>query len=109
VPLSTDVGAVGELITDGADGLLVAPGSEGAIVEAFVAQLARLAAERGELGRLSVGAAKRAGQLNWSRSAEPLLELMQEWFPNRLALPRLRRPRVIRIQSQAAAGKTEAV
>jgi hypothetical protein len=34
---------------------------------------------------------------------------MQEWFPNRLALPRLRRPRVIRIQSQAAAGKTEAV
>ncbi|HVX79726.1 MAG TPA: glycosyltransferase family 4 protein, partial [Devosiaceae bacterium] len=109
VPLSTDVGAVGELITDGADGLLVAPGSEGAIVEAFVAQLARLAAERGELGRLSVGAAQRAGQLNWSRSAEPLLELMQEWFPNRLALPRLRRPRVIRIQSQAAAGKTEAV
>ncbi len=103
VPIATDVGAVDELVRDGVDGLLIKPDSEGGIVDSFVTQLSRLAQDRAVLRDLSDAAARRASELTWDRSAEPLLELMQTWFPERLTVRAKPKKRVFQIKGQTTA------
>lgn len=54
VPIVSDIGALGERVTDGVDGLKVTPDSPGAIAEA----IERLVHERGLLERLRAGGAE---------------------------------------------------
>jgi glycosyltransferase involved in cell wall biosynthesis len=103
LPIATDVGAVSELIADGHDGLLVGADSEGGIVEQFAAQLTRLSADRALLRQMSEAGAERAAKLNWSQSAEPLLAMVEEWFPDRMSLPRKTTRRVIQIKKDRKA------
>ena len=100
VPISTAVGAVEELINDGVDGMLVRSGNDGAIIDAFVSHLTRLARDRDLLQLLAAAAVERAAGLNWAQSAEPFLELLRTWFPNRLSLPNKPTKRLIQIRSQ---------
>lgn len=102
VPLCTAVGAVEELVTDGKDGLLVSPHNETGIVDGLVNHLTRLSEDRQTLRRLSANAAERTSTLKWSRSAQPLLELLHEWFPHQLKVERGHKRRLIQIRSQAA-------
>lgn len=102
VPVCTAVGAVEELVSNGKDGLLVAPDNEAGIVDGFVGHLTRLSEDRELLRLLADAAAHRTSALNWPRSAEPLLSLIHDWFPNRLTVERKRQPRLIQIRSQAA-------
>jgi glycosyltransferase involved in cell wall biosynthesis len=64
-PVVTRVGGNAEVVTDGVDGLLVAPRRADALAEAYVA-LARDPARRGSLGR---AAADRAGDFDIARTA----------------------------------------
>jgi glycosyltransferase involved in cell wall biosynthesis len=100
VPISTAVGAVEELIADGADGLVVPHGSDGVVVRGFVETLTQLANDRKLLGKLSGGGAKRAASLNWERSAEPLLGLLADWFPEQVAAPKRTKRRLISIRTE---------
>jgi glycosyltransferase involved in cell wall biosynthesis len=75
VVVATDVGAVGEIIEDRVDGFLL-PGDAGdfAIVAGFVAILNRLAADRGLLCQVGLGAAARLAGSSWRRNMEGWME-----------------------------------
>ena len=62
-----------------------------------------LGADRALLHKLSEAGAERAAKLNWSQSAEPLLALVEEWFPERLTLPKKPTRRVIQIRKDRKA------
>ncbi|WP_062111204.1 glycosyltransferase [Aureimonas sp. AU40] len=100
VPLSTAVGAVEELVSDGQDGLLVRAEGEGAVALAFADALARLAGDRAELARLRDGAAARAAETRWERSTEGVLKLLDGWFPKRLANLPKGAPRLIQVRAK---------
>jgi glycosyltransferase involved in cell wall biosynthesis len=103
VPISTAVGAVEELIKNGTDGIVIPHRSDGVVVRGFVETLTQLAGDRKRLGKLSDAGAKRAASLNWERSAEPLLGLLADWFPEQVAAPKRPKRRLISIRSERSA------
>ena len=74
VPVATDVGAVAEIVRHGEDGWLL-PGQapDAAVVQAAVAALRALDADRGLLGRMSAAAAARLATARWE-------DTMREWM-----------------------------
>ncbi|TDG09045.1 glycosyltransferase, partial [Paracraurococcus ruber] len=82
VPLATDVGALGEAVAHGEDGLLV-PGTlpEEAIIAGFVDALRALAADRARLLALGERAAARAGALEWDVTMRPWLDRLDALVP----------------------------
>jgi glycosyltransferase involved in cell wall biosynthesis len=82
VPVATDVGAVGELIDDGVDGLLLQDGPDDEVVDALVGHVARLAADRATVAVLAQRAIRRASAADWATSCAPLLDRLVEWFPD---------------------------
>ena len=63
-PVATAVGGIPEVVTDGAHGILVAPGDP----EAVAAALVRLADDAAERARLGAAAARRAGDFDIART-----------------------------------------
>ena len=77
VVIATDVGAVGEIVTDRVDGFLVdASRAEAAIIGEFVAVICELALDRGLLHRISVRAAARVAGLRWSDTMADFISAM---------------------------------
>ena len=103
VPIATAVGAVEELIEHDVDGLLVRQENDSSVIDGFVSQIARLAADRGAFAALSVAAAERGSRQSWERSAEPLLDMLAGWFPDRIAVARKPVQRLIRIKTRSRA------
>lgn len=67
--LSTDVGAVSEIVTHGVDGLLVSVNEdEETIVSAFCSHLQRLAGDRRLARAIGLRAARRASRVRWGRN-----------------------------------------
>jgi glycosyltransferase involved in cell wall biosynthesis len=83
VPVAAAVGAVGELITHGRDGILLEGADDWSVASALAAVVERLAADRETLAQLSAGAASRAAVASWARSIAPLAGQLQAWFPQR--------------------------
>lgn len=74
VPVATDVGAVGELISHDEDGILVEQRSDPEIAEHLVEAVMRLAVDRDELTRLVEGCLRTAGERSWTASFANFLE-----------------------------------
>ncbi|MBZ9655489.1 glycosyltransferase [Phyllobacterium lublinensis] len=85
VPVATAVGAVGELIDHGVDGLLIDSTDDNVIISEMTEMLAALAEDSAALSRLSEAAAERGGSLAWDHSVEPLVQQLMAWFPDRFA------------------------
>jgi glycosyltransferase involved in cell wall biosynthesis len=83
VPVAAAVGAVGELIAHGRDGVLLDAADDWSVASALAAVVERLAADREALARLSAGAASRAAAASWARSIAPLAGHLEAWFPQR--------------------------
>ncbi|MDB5375350.1 MAG: hypothetical protein JWP04_3992 [Belnapia sp.] len=67
--VATDVGAVGEVIRDGEDGLLIRHRQpEEAVVDGFIAALAGLAADRDRAVALGAAAARRVARAGWAET-----------------------------------------
>ena len=73
-PVVTAVGGVPAVLTDGADGVLVPPGTPGALAEAYV----RLARDQELRERLAAGASRRAEDFDITRAARALEEVYRE-------------------------------
>ncbi|HEX8374565.1 MAG TPA: glycosyltransferase family 4 protein, partial [Geminicoccaceae bacterium] len=79
VVIATDVGAVGEAVLDGEDGLLVRDTADHLVVAGFVERLARLARDpAGLLATLARGAAVRASGVTWEANLAPFLAALDE-------------------------------
>src|SRR5690606_36152642 len=65
VPVATEVGAVGELIDHGIDGVLVNPADDGTVTRGLVRALQVLAANPDRLRRMAEAAAERGGAASW--------------------------------------------
>ncbi len=85
VPIATAVGAVGELIEHGVDGLLIESTDDNVIISEMTEMIAALAEDSAALRRLSEAAAERGASLAWDRSVEPLVQQLMAWFPDRLS------------------------
>jgi hypothetical protein len=80
--IATDVGAVAEILDDGADGVLVPAGlAEEAIIGRFIETIRRLAADRAALRALGAAAASRAGALDWETSMQEFLARLDALVP----------------------------
>jgi glycosyltransferase involved in cell wall biosynthesis len=84
VPIATAVGAVEELIANNVDGIVVPHENDGGVIDGFTSAIVRLAEDREALKRLSEAGAERAAELEWDRSATPLLAALSDWFPTKL-------------------------
>lgn len=83
VPVVAAVGATGELIEDGVNGVLLNAPDDWAMTLDLAAVIQRLATNREELARLSIGAADRAANASWRTSVVPLVKQLERWFPKR--------------------------
>ncbi|WP_238179859.1 glycosyltransferase family 4 protein, partial [Methylobacterium oxalidis] len=81
VPVVTDVGAVGELIDDEVDGVLISEGSDKAVAEQLIHVLMELVDDPSKLSALSSAACTRVSEISWSSSVSSFVEVMQKWFP----------------------------
>ncbi len=84
VPIATSVGAVGELIDHGIDGLLIESTDDNVISRELTEIIMALSEDPAALRRLSEAAAERGGSLMWEHSVEPLVNQLKSWFPDRL-------------------------
>jgi glycosyltransferase involved in cell wall biosynthesis len=78
VPIATEVGAVGELITDGEDGVLVGQQFDPQIVEHLLQVILRLAHDPKELSRLAEGCLQTASRRSWTASFSAFLDWCHE-------------------------------
>jgi hypothetical protein len=85
VPIATAVGAVGELIEHGVDGLLIRATDDGAVTRELAAAIERLAGDPAELRRMAETAAERNATRGWDQTVEPLMRQLAAWFPDRLS------------------------
>ncbi len=74
VPIATDVGAVGEIITHGRDGWLLENGDDLAVAGAAAAALRSLDADRALLARMAAHAMQRLTTARWEDTMQPLLK-----------------------------------
>ncbi len=81
VPVATAVGAVGELVADGEDGLLIEQPTDPQIVEHLVQAIARLAHDPASLRRLAEGCLKTAARRSWERSFATFLNWCEANVP----------------------------
>ncbi|MCB4820644.1 glycosyltransferase [Roseicella aerolata] len=80
--VTTDVGAVREIVADGEDGVLVPGGlPEEAIIARFIETIGRLAADRAALRAMGARAAARAGALTWEDCMRDLLARFDALVP----------------------------
>jgi glycosyltransferase involved in cell wall biosynthesis len=82
VPVSTDVGAVAELIDDGVDGFVIPDGPDDGVVEAFLQRVSALAGDPALLSPVADRAIARASQAEWAKTCAPFLDRMAGWFPD---------------------------
>lgn len=81
--VATAVGAVTEIVADGADGILVPAGlPEEAIIDGFAVTIRRLAGDRAALRAIGAGAAARAAALDWETSMQDLLARLDALVPD---------------------------
>jgi glycosyltransferase involved in cell wall biosynthesis len=90
VPVATAVGAVGELITDGEDGLLVDQQSDPEIIEHLAKAVLGVARDPECLRRLAEGCLRTASGRSWSGSFSAFLDWCQVTIPG--AKPRAAEP-----------------
>lgn len=83
VPIVTAVGATGELVADGIDGILLDAKDDWGLTLQFVATLQRLSTDRAELACLSARAARRVASTSWQGNIAPLARQLAQWFPSR--------------------------
>lgn len=76
IPIATNVGAVGEAISDGQTGFLL--DLNNAVDHAF-ARLAQLHADRSNLTAMARAASHVARHRSWRRSVEPLVAQLERW------------------------------
>lgn len=91
IPVVTAVGAVGELVTQNEDGLLIEAEDDSAVAHELVNALARLLSEPHLLNRLRSRAAEKAAGINWVENLSPLMDRLGAWFPFRSEEIELRR------------------
>lgn len=91
VPVVTAVGAVGELVEDDVDGLLIHATDDHAVAQELVGALERLIAEPRLHNRLSTAAAERVAARTWAENLSPLIHRLEAWFPFRSEEIELRR------------------
>ena len=85
---ATDVGAVGEIVADGADGVLVPAGlPEEAIVARFTLTIQLLAADRAALRAMGAAAASRAAALDWETCMQDFLARLDALVPGHVPVP----------------------
>ena len=83
---ATDVGAVAEIVADGADGVLVPAGlPEEAIVARFILTIQHLAADRAALRAMGAAAASRAAALDWETCMQDFLARLDALVPGHRA------------------------
>lgn len=86
VVLSTNVGAIDELIEEGATGFLYPNEMDSDRLAAMMLdRLRTLHADRESLLRVGRASAERRQYQNWSQNIEPFASLVEEWFPRRTA------------------------
>jgi glycosyltransferase involved in cell wall biosynthesis len=88
VPVATAVGAVGELIVHGADGLLIEQQSDPQIIEHLVQAVNGLACEPGRLRRLADGCLQTASRRSWTSSFSAFLGWCETTVPPKPTLLR---------------------
>jgi glycosyltransferase involved in cell wall biosynthesis len=95
VALSTDVGAVGEIVAHGVDGLLVsAKADEETIVRDFCGHLQRLAGDRRLMRAIGLRAARRASRIRWERNlSQWIAHVEKQCETSAKARPRISIPR----------------
>ncbi len=81
VPVATAVGAVGELITDGEDGLLVDQRSDPEIIEQLAKAVLGVARDPERLRRLAAGCLRTASGRSWTASFSSFLDWCQAAIP----------------------------
>ncbi|TYC53062.1 glycosyltransferase [Rhodobacterales bacterium] len=101
VPIATDVGAVGELIDHGVDGILLRSSDDGVVTHDLIAALEGLVGSGEKLKQMSTRAAARASGRTWEKSLQPLLRQLHSWFPERLRGIRKSRPAAGRPEPEA--------
>jgi len=85
---ATDVGAVGEIVADGADGVLVPAGlPEEAIIARFTLTIQLLAADRAALRAMGAAAASRAAALDWETCMQDFLARLDALVPGHVPVP----------------------
>lgn len=84
VPIATAVGATGELIEDGVDGILLKSSDDWALTLELAGTLQQLSIDRQQLVRLSSGGARRTVSSSWQTNVIPLVRHLERWFPDRL-------------------------
>ena len=83
MPVVAAVGATGELIADGQDGILLAARDDWDLTLQFAATLQRLCDDRAELERLSTIGAARVSTVSWQANVAALAAQFALWFPTR--------------------------
>lgn len=83
VPITAAVGATDELIKNGVDGVLLHSQDDWALTRDIADMLQQFSMNRGELMRLSGGAAVRASSVSWRKNTVPLCKQLEAWFPKR--------------------------
>jgi hypothetical protein len=81
VPVATAVGAVGELIVHGEDGLLIDQETDTQIVAHLVQAVVALARDPGRLRRLAEGCLQTAARRSWKGSFSPFLDWCEALVP----------------------------
>lgn len=106
VPIATDVGAVGELITHAEDGVLIEQRSDPEIAEHLADAIMSLATDRDELARLVEGCLLTAGRRSWTGSFSHFLDWCDATVS---AAPTLALPQRAGAESAAATSPAAAV
>jgi glycosyltransferase involved in cell wall biosynthesis len=88
VPVATDVGAVGELIVHGEDGLLIEQQSDPQIIEHLVQAVLGLACDPQRLRRLADGCLQTAARRSWTSSFSAFLGWCESNVPPKPASAR---------------------
>jgi glycosyltransferase involved in cell wall biosynthesis len=101
VPVATDVGAVGELIENKVDGLLLRSTDDGVVTHDLITALETLAKSERLLRSLSANAAQRSAERSWDKSLQPFLRQLHNWFPDRLQSIRRTKAPVAQISSSS--------
>ncbi|GAB2184073.1 glycosyltransferase [Roseibium sp. LAB1] len=101
VPVATDVGAVGELIENKVDGLLLRSSDDGVVTHDLITALETLAKSERLLRSLSANASQRSAERSWDKSLQPFLRQLHNWFPDRLQSIRRTKAPVAQISSSS--------
>jgi glycosyltransferase involved in cell wall biosynthesis len=102
VPVATAVGAVGELIVHGEDGLLIDQETDTQIVAHLVQAVVALARDPGRLRQLAEGCLQTAARRSWKGSFSPFLDWCEALVPPKPAPAE--QPRQATVLSSATTG-----